>query len=71
MEDSGLQQLTAAVEKSSLDDSDDDDSVKGLAAEEAVEASKLATDEFDQDAIKYQVLLEKIDTLLDKLGLDA
>lgn len=32
---------------------------------------KLAEDEFASDAINYQVLLEKIDSMLDKLKLDA
>lgn len=32
---------------------------------------EIAGDEFAADAINYQVLLEKIDALLDKLKLDA
>ncbi len=32
---------------------------------------EIAGDEFAADAINYQVLLQKIDTLLDKLKLDA
>ena len=32
---------------------------------------EVAGDEFAQDAINYQILLGKIDTLLDKLTLDA
>ena len=32
---------------------------------------ELAGDEFAQDAINYQILLEKIDALLDRLKLDA
>lgn len=32
---------------------------------------ELAGDEFAQDAINYQILLGKIDTLLDRLELDA
>jgi ankyrin repeat/BTB/POZ domain-containing protein 1 len=32
---------------------------------------EIAGDEFAQDAINYQILLNKIDSLLDKLTLDA
>ncbi|CAK7225835.1 hypothetical protein SBRCBS47491_006024 [Sporothrix bragantina] len=32
---------------------------------------KLAEDEFDSDALNYQILLGKIDSLLERLGLDA
>ncbi|KAK0612913.1 hypothetical protein B0T17DRAFT_542108 [Bombardia bombarda] len=32
---------------------------------------KLVEDEFDSDAVNYQILLQKIDTMLDRLKLDA
>ena len=58
--------------------SSNEEAAFALEMERSLESSVIRTldgdeigDEFDQDAMNYRILLEKIDQLLDRLKLDA
>lgn len=57
------------------DEMEDENGEKPSNAEKTTEIralnGEIAADEFAADAINYQVLIDKIDLLLDKLKLDA
>lgn len=63
-EDEGVDVHSGATPPQDLHDHDNSLIIRTLDGE-------IAGDEFAQDAINYQILLGKIDNLLDKLTLDA
>lgn len=60
----------AAIDPCSSQKEADDGHVDGVGGVKTLEG-EVVDDEFDLDAMNYQILLRKIDTMLDKLKLDA